>query len=218
MQPSAPTSLAEAVRARKIPGVYHFTTNRGLAGVLASRNLLSRADLPLQEYLEHVYKPNCVVRKDAAYLGYVNTSVSQINAKFFEICSERWHAGSDVWWVLLEFTSDVLMMPGVIFTTTNNMYRGAQRASGVEGFEAMFANEVSPFGAASASIRRPLGHPCFLATDPQAEALVPDRVPTTDLTAVYVRDHHCGDKVEAMINAVSHAPVNIVCEPTRFNA
>ena len=58
------TSIAEIVTQRGIEEVLHFTTNKGLTGILAEGAVLPRKRLPEHKYLEHVYEPNAEMRKD----------------------------------------------------------------------------------------------------------------------------------------------------------
>ena len=123
------TTITEIVQAREITEILHFTTNRGLTGILAGKSVLSRERLPESQYLEHVYAPNTLLRKDQRYLDYVNLSISRINTEFFGH-STRWHANEDIWWCALAFDPTMLESPGVLFATTNNMYTGCTRAPG----------------------------------------------------------------------------------------
>lgn len=82
--------IVRAAEARGISDVVHFTTVSGAVGVLASRAVMSRKRLPEEEYLEHVYRPNSAIRKDQAWLDYVNLSITRINDWMFGT-SVRWH-------------------------------------------------------------------------------------------------------------------------------
>ena len=75
---------------RGVAQVVHFTTVSGLTGVLAAKAVKSRARLPTDKYLEHVYQPNSAIRKDRAWLDYVNLSISRINDWMFD-SSTSWH-------------------------------------------------------------------------------------------------------------------------------
>lgn len=177
------TSVADVVGARSITEVLHFSTNRGLTGILAEGAVLSRHRLPESEYLEHVYEPNAAVRKDLDALDYVNLSISHINTEFFGH-SSRWHAHRDVWWCALSFDPVLLNDEGVVFATTNNIYSGRRRASGAEGLERLFAPEVERWPGNVA--RRGAGMPEARTTCPQAEVLYPKRLSCAHLRRVYV--------------------------------
>lgn len=135
-----PGVVAEATR-RGIKEVVHFTTLRGAVGVLASGAVKSRKRLPTERYLEHVYRPNADTRKDPLWLDYVNLSIERVNDWMFNT-SVCWHVADNNPWVVLSFDVAIFGHPGVVFTTTNNIYPSCERAEGLDGFKAMFANSV----------------------------------------------------------------------------
>lgn len=176
-------SMQEAIDSLDISELLHFTTNEGLVGMLASGGILSRAILPEEKYLEHVYKPNAEVRKDGDWLDYVNLSISRINTEFFGH-SSRWHQDRDVWWCVVGLNPSLLCDPGVVFTTTNNIYTGVVRAGGEGGLRALFADRIARWG--SNVIERPEGLPQNCPTCCQAEVLYPKMVPVSAFRAIYV--------------------------------
>ena len=119
--------FADAVAAyaaeRGITEVLHFTTNNGALGILATGFVLSRDRLAKEQYIEHIYTPNCPSRhKDSDWTDYVNLSISRVNGRMLGISSGRWHATQDLWWVVLAFDGSLLAHPDVHFVTTNNTY------------------------------------------------------------------------------------------------
>lgn len=207
-------SVQNAIDRRGIESVLHFTTNSGLAGILASRAAKSRAILPTEKGLEHVYSPNCQYRKDTAWLNFVNLSISTINLHLFGISSEKWHAGEDLWWAILCFDPAVLTHEGVFFATTNNMYTGVRRGQGEDGLEALFAPTVTRW--AGNTIVRAAGLGDAYPTDVQAEALYPVELSTEYLRRVYVREEEHGDTVAGQLAALDHSRVDIIVDPSVF--
>ena len=200
--------VAAAAAERGVTQVLHFTTVSGATGVLASRAVKSRARLPSDKYLEHVYKPNSPTRKDPAWLDYVNLSLSRINDWMFDTSVGR-HAPEDHPWVILAFGPELLADPGVVFATTNNIYPACRRQEGLAGFEALFAPEVEGrFGA----LHTRLGKQPDWPTDRQAEVLYPGEVPCSRLRRIDVQqpdviDTICGALgVLGMNIPVRHAP------------
>lgn len=177
------TTIAEIIERRGVTEVLHFTTNRGLTGILGKGAVLPRSLLPEDKYLEHVYQPNADTRKDRAWLGYVNLSISRINTEFFGH-SSRWHAHEDVWWCALAFDPSILSDEGVYFATTNNMYSGCRRAVGAEGLEALFEDPVHRYLNEYAGRSEDMGDQ--LTTCRQAEALYPGPLSLERLLKVYV--------------------------------
>lgn len=207
-------SVADVIQQRQVQEVLHFTTNSGLAGILASRAVKSRAILPAEKGLEHVYSPNCQYRKDTAWLNYVNLSISKINLHLFGISSEKWHVDEDLWWAILAFQPEVLTHDGVYFTTTNNMYTGVRRGLGEEGMEALFEPRVTRW--AGSTVDREPSLPDASPTCGQAEVLYPQELSTEHLQRIYVVEEDHGDAVAGMLGAIGHPSVEIVVDGSVF--
>lgn len=210
------TAVAALARARGITEVLHFTTHRGLLGIFAKGAVLSRQRLAEEEYLEHVYTPNCASRlKDGAYLDYVNLSVSRVN-KWMLDKSMGWHDTEDVWWAVLGLDAALLAHPGVLFATTNNSYPVVRRAPGVEGLAALFDDAV-PYGYYGSVARRGRGTPSSWTTDPQAEMLYPGEVPLDLLRSVYTREPEHLDTIRGWVGTFpSVRRVRVECQPGIF--
>ena len=198
--------IEQAARLRGITDVVHFTTLQGAVGVLASRALKSRARLPSDKYLQHVYRPNVEVRKDPAWRDYVNLSIQRINDWMFDT-SNRWHPAGR--WVLLSFDVAVLSHPGVVFTTTNNIYPSCLRAEGLGGFSRLFDAQVQ--GSYHELHSREGKHTSW-PTDRQAEVLYPGELSCEHLRRVDVQVADTEDAVRGALGAfrvdmpVRHAP------------
>ena len=200
--------IVTAARQRGIQDVVHFTTVRGAIGVLASRAVKSRSRLPQDAYLEFVYRPNAEIRKDQAWLDYVNLSVTRINDWMFE-SSVRWHSSSDNPWVVLAFDPELLGDPGVVFATTNNIYPACRRAEGPDGFNSLFAESV--IGRYDAEHDR-AGKQASWPTDRQAEVLYPGELSCDYLRRIDVQREDTIDTIHGMMAnlgltvPVRHAP------------
>ncbi len=198
--------IEQAAHLRGITDVVHFTTLQGAVGVLASRALKSRGRLPSDEYLEHVYRPNAEVRKDPAWRDYVNLSIQRINDWMFDT-STRWHPAGR--WVLLSFDVAVLSHPGVVFTTTNNIYPSCLRAEGFDGFSRLFDAQVE---GRYGQLHSREGKDASLPTDRQAEVLYPGELSCEHLRRVDVQVADTEDTVRGALGVlgvdvpVHHAP------------
>ena len=181
-------------------------------GILASGAVKSRARLPTEKYLEFIFEPNAVLRKDQAWLDYVNCSMSAINSKFFDVCANCWHRGEDLFWLVLGFDPVIATHDDVRFTTTNNMYSGVSRRMGADGFEAMFADRITQWVGHDVIRSLLLGteHP----TDEQAEVLYPGEVSTEYLRTVYTPTEHAFDVVGAHLAVFPHPNVDVVLDPS----
>ncbi|TWA69753.1 uncharacterized protein DUF4433 [Azospirillum baldaniorum] len=212
--------LLQAVAERKITEVMHFTTNRGLTGIMQLDRLVSRAKLQNPEYLkevESILKLNCFSRpRDADYLDYVNMSISRINDKFFGH-SKGWHRHDDVFWQILSFDSEIIAHEGAIFSTTNNIYSGCMRGTGPSGFEAMFKPRVKEFvGSRNTFISRQTDMPLHYTTCKQAELLYPGEIPAAYLRRIYVRTESDRAETLAMIDAGKYRKVPVEVHPALF--
>ena len=193
--PRCPEVVAAAIE-RGITSIVHFTTVKALVGILYSKAVKNRQDLPADELVQHVFEPNAVDRHlDERWHSYVNLSVTAISLRMFRYSRRR---RPEEEWVILQFGPQVLGDPGVVFCTTNNIYPAAQRWRGLPGFERLFAPRVA------GRYWRPTmrtDEPPNRTTDPQAEVLYPFELPLTHLhTITAIAD----DVYEAAIAALSH--------------
>lgn len=205
--------VIEAAARRGISEILHYTTRRGALGVLATGRVLSRQQLDASDYLENVATPVSTVRSDPEWVDYISLSVTRINAHLFGIVSGSWYAGTDVWWVVLSFEVGVLDHPGVVFTTTNNIYPSCRRGVGYAGFEAMFAPTVN--GRHGRRIQRTTqadNEP----TDRQAEVLYPTELTTESLRNIYVNDVNEARLLRSQRDTLRHPNVPIEIRPEVF--
>ena len=192
--PACP-EVAEEAKLRRISQIVHFTTLSGALGVLASNAVKSRTRLPQDKYLQYVYKPNSEIRKDSAWLDYVNLSVERINDWMFG-SSEYWHTGEDNPWVVLSFRPEILAHPGVVFTTTNNIYPACRRGEGLLGFNQLFADVV--LGRYGERHERTDKLPPW-PTDRQAEVLYPVELSCDYLQRINVQLEESIDSIHGIL-------------------
>lgn len=209
-------SPSDLARSRGVTEILHFTTSRGLVGILNSNGVVCRDRLDSDQTLEAIRLPNAASRsKDAAWTGYVNLSVSRVNVSMLGY-SKNWHRIDGVWWAIVAFDVSIVDDPGVTFTTTNNTYPVVQRAVGVAGFEAMFADRV-PWGYYGSVAIRTASTPASYTTCPQAEVLYPDVVTLDRATNVYVPEPDYLDDVAGMMSAFPNAQgLQVTCAPAVF--
>ena len=203
------STIADAAGRRGISQVVHFTTVRGAVGILASQTVKSRKRLPEEEYLEYVYRPNARIRKDVPWLDYVNLSIERINDWMFD-ASERWHARSGNPWILLSFHPRILAHPGVVFTTTNNIYPSCKRAEGLSGFCRMFADPVYGwYNTRHTRVDKLDAWP----TDRQAEVLYPGELSCDHLQRIYVQLEESLDTIHGVLGGLNvNVPVSLAPE------
>lgn len=207
-------TISDRIKHREINEILHFTTNQGLLGVLHTRLLKSKARLRNDKQLEFILKPNAPVRKDPAWLDYVNLSITNINSTYFSISSNNWHAGEDLWWCVLAFSPEILTDDGVVFTTANNIWPATLREAGETGLEKMFADPV--LGYYSAIETRSATLPLSCPTSEQAEVLYPGEIGTDRLSRIYVRTHDEADQVSSQLAVMNHRDVEVVVSKQMF--
>lgn len=195
--PDCPPILA-AAKQRGVTQVVHFTTVRGAVGILAAGAIKSHAQLSKNQYLEYVYRPNAQYRKDEAWLEYVNLSIERINDWMFQ-ASERWHAAENNPWVVFSFHPRILAHPGVVFTTTNNIYPACERAEGMAGFSRMYADTV--IGRYDQQHDRK-GKLTSWPTDRQAEVLYPAEVSCVHLQRIDVQLEQSLETIDGALGAL----------------
>jgi hypothetical protein len=187
----------------------HYTTQKGIHGTIASKALLSRAQLDQEEYLALIREP-VWPRRDAPWIDHISLSVSTINDDLF------WRSRSHfphLWWAVIAVSPAVLDDAGVVFTTTNNIYPSVRRGEGADGFEAMFADEVvGRYGV----VHTRAGLPDAQPTDRAAEVLYPQRIETDHIQAIYVMEAGHKHMILGWCAALDHQDIPVEVRPDVF--
>ncbi len=200
-----------AAARRRIGQVVHFTTMSGATGILASGAVKSRERLPKEKYLEYIYKPNAEIRKDKEWLDYVNLSIERINDWMFQ-SSVKWHVKDNNPWVVLSFHPRILSHPGVVFTTTNNIYPNCERAEGLSGFHKLFTDAVrGRYDRLHYRTNKSAAWP----TDRQAEVLYPSELSCDHLQRIDVQHEEALDTIHGVLNGLGRK-VSVCLAPEAF--
>ena len=197
--------IEDIIEERKVEDIIHYTTNSGFTGILASRHLLSRARLRVDQYLEHVIFYNCENRnRDKEWLDYINLSITTANMNLFGISRGKWHSTMDGWWCLLSFSPEILSHPGVFFATTNNIYTSVKRKMGAKGLNDLFSDRIErwPGNVVVREPNLPLNQP----TCNQAEVLYPGELSIDYLRHIYVETEDNQVAVENIIAVFKGLP------------
>jgi hypothetical protein len=203
-------SVEDIIAKRGIHEILHFTTNKGVTGILATGALKARSLLSEDDYLVNIYEYNCPERlRDKDWWGYVNLSISSVNRKLFGISSGKWHANEDGWWCILSFSPEICCHEGVYFTTTNNMYSGVKRCLGERGLEAMFSSRIIQWDS-SIVIRQPRTSD-NQPTCPQAEVLYPREVQLKYLSKIYIKNDENAARLESIMKVLPNCET-VPCE------
>jgi hypothetical protein len=207
-------SLAEVIAERGIGEVVHFTTNHGCLGTLYTGTLLSRARLQDDEMVRYLFAANAELRRDKAFLDHISLSLEHINTEFYRVSANKWHRDEPIFWCILAFDPVVLTHPGVVFSTTNNIYTSVARGMGEAGLNRLFEDRVVRWWSNSVS-RGPATRPCY-PTCFQAEALYPASLSTEHLQRIYVRTATDQSETIGFLKATFHREVDVVVAPEKF--
>ncbi|PAJ87304.1 DarT ssDNA thymidine ADP-ribosyltransferase family protein [Burkholderia ubonensis] len=214
--------IKEIVAARGIGEVVHFTSNHGLVGSLQVGSVVSRRQLPAEDHLAYIAAPTSATRREAEeyfdknedWLDFVNLSISEINASYFNFASKKWHVAGDRWWAILSFSPDILSHDGVYFATTNNIYEHVSRQSGALGLQNLFSQKIKRKGGWAAFRRDRADN---LPTCEQAEVLYPKRLSLDYLEKVYVQNGDDYDRVSGWLNYYKRPNVQVVIDAAKFD-
>ncbi|WP_207456820.1 DarT ssDNA thymidine ADP-ribosyltransferase family protein [Azospirillum sp. SYSU D00513] len=209
------------IASRGIEEVLHFTTNNGFVGCLEMGSVLSRYRLPNEKHLSYIMAPTADREegkewfdKTENWLDYVNMSVSEINYRFFSFAQRR-HHGSDRWFLILSFSSEILTHENVYFTTTNNIYVPyVKRARHGQGLEAMFAPNIQRKASWYANRARRAER---LTTCEQAEVLYPCQLSLDYLMRVYARTEDEADHAAGCLRRYQRSNVAVLLDPSKFD-
>lgn len=192
-------TMKEVIKKRGIKEILHFTTNRGITGILDSGVVKPRRQLAKDKRLEYIVKFNCPDRsRDAEWHDHVSMSITKVNHVLFQISKDKWHSGMVGWWCILSFSANILTHPGVVFCTTNNAYSGVVvRGTGVSALERLFADEVVEYESGTVARRR-RSAPANEPTCKQAEVLYPGELSLDYLKYIYVNKSDDASAVESL--------------------
>lgn len=209
-------TVEDIIKRRGIEEILHFTTNKGLTGMLASKVVIPRKRLPKEQYLEHIVFYNCDNRsRDEEWLDYVNLSITTVNLRLFGISRGKWHPDIDGFWCILSFSPEILTHQGVFFCTTNNAYPCVHRDKGANGLEKLFADRIERFPEWVAV--RTKSTPTNQPTCNQAEVLYPGVLSIDCLKRIYAQDEECACVVESWFDTFDGLPaLNCDVKPELF--
>lgn len=202
-------SPSDAAARRGVKHLLHYTTQKGIHGTIASKALLSRAQLDQEEYLALIREP-VWPRRDAPWIDHISLSATTINDDLFR--RSRSHF-PHLWWAVIAVSPAVLDDAGVVFTTTNNIFPSVRRGEGSAGFEVMFADEVvGRYGV----VHTRAGLPDAQPTDRAAEVLYPQRIETNHIQAIYVMEPDHKHMILGWCAALDHQDIPVEVRPDVF--
>jgi len=197
--------IRKASERRGIQYLVHFTQVGNVPSIL-EHGLLSRRELDKRGI---PYRWNDENRFDEA-LDAISLSISFPNYRmFFRLRQHKRNEGAR--WVVLMLSSAILWEYKCTYHYTNaarkefrDKYRGDLQSLGV--FEGMFAPEIR-------GISRDPDIPPFYTTDPQAEVLIFQRIPTEKVLEVCVENRESLESLKLLIKSCNYQKLKIgVCK------
>lgn len=175
--------IQDQAQLRGIRRICHFTPSRNLQHIAAGGHGILSTKL-LTESERSAFNPTDLLRLDN-HTGHICCSIEYPNAWYFD--RARTNEVLFPGWVVLMIRPDPLWQEGTLFSPRNAAAAGGgYLRSGVDGFNALFADRVS--GTGGQTFMRSPKHPPACPTDQQAEVLVADRIKMDDIVAVGVPD------------------------------
>lgn len=179
--------MSEAIKAeaerREVTRVCHFTNSANLVQILGSPEGIC-ATRRLQRSSTAAYLPTDRQRLDG-YDDHVCCSIEYPNAWYLDFSVANEKVFPD--WVIIFIRPHCLWSSGTKFSPRNAAAgRGAFVEEGFESFLAMYAPAV--LGAGRVERHRSTRHILACPTDDQAEVLIPENVPKSDIIGIGVRN------------------------------
>ena len=202
----------EVVTDLGIEEILHFTTEKGVLGALQEGKLLSRERVQGNPDLAFIFT-GVWPRRDPEWLDHVSLSLTKINKGLYRKAAANL---PELWWAILSFQAEILDHPGVVFTTTNNVYEEVcERAEGAAGLRAMFGDQI-PWGYYGSVKTRQASCPENQPTDSQAEVLYPQSISLEHLQRLYVPEDQHRSLVLAWCDVLEKPAPPILVAPDLF--
>lgn len=184
------------IESRGIDHLIHFTPTINLLsifeqGKLLSRALLERFDIDQTDIFDYIEFTDDIRFDDKSY---INLSIQHPNSSLFSRFRQKTADESHIYWCVLKIDKKYIYQTDTLFSITNaaNSYnkRNVGVTSDINKFRMMFANSfqiVTSYG--SRTITRN-GLRDKYPTDEQAEVLVKNEIPISDILQVCFKDEN----------------------------
>ncbi|WFT88406.1 DarT ssDNA thymidine ADP-ribosyltransferase family protein [Rhizobium leguminosarum] len=207
-------AISEALKARRITRLCHFTPSRNLQHIAAGRiGVLSTASLQGEE--RAAFNQTDLERLDGR-TTHICCSIEFPNAWYFDKARSKEKLFPD--WVVLLISPQYLTQDGTLFCPRNAAAQyGRHIVEGFDGFNSVFAPTVTGTGNVKRS-RNQL-HRSSCPTDEQAEVLIYDRVLLSDLIGVAVASEEQArtERARLRVNGVDPDQFRFVIAPQMFD-
>lgn len=182
------------IASRGIEHLIHFTPTINLLsifeqGKLLSRALLERFDIDQTDIFDYVEFTDNIRFDDKSY---INLSIQHPNSFLFNRFRQKTADESHVYWCVLKIDKKYIYEDDTLFSVTNAANTHNKRIVGVTGdinkFRMMFANLLLIVTSYSSRTITRNGLKDKYPTDEQAEVLVKNEIPVSDILQVCFKD------------------------------
>lgn len=182
------------IASRGIEHLIHFTPTINLLsifeqGKLLSRALLERFDIDQTDIFDYVEFTDDIRFDDKSY---INLSIQHPNSFLFNRFRQKTADESHVYWCVLKIDKKYIYQADTLFSVTNAANSYNKRNVGVTGdinkFRTMFANSLPIVTSYNSRIVTRNGLKDKYPTDEQAEVLVKNEIPVSDILQVCFKD------------------------------
>lgn len=182
------------IASRGIEHLIHFTPTINLLsifeqGKLLSRALLERFDIDQTDIFDYIEFTDDIRFDDKSY---INLSIQHPNSFLFSRFRQKTADESHVYWCVLKIDKKYIYNADTLFSVTNAANSYNKRNVGVTGdinkFRMMFANSLPIVTSYSSRTLTRNGLKGKYPTDEQAEVLVKNEIPVSDILQVCFKD------------------------------
>jgi hypothetical protein len=185
------TKFQNDIISRGIEHLIHFTPTINLLSILQEERILSRALLEMYEIdqtdiLDFIEFTDSIRYDDK---NYINLSISSPNYLLFDRFQERTNSMPHINWCILKINPKYIYQEETLFSVTNAASTIAKKHFGITGdfnkFQRLFEDRLQmKYGIATRGGLKPK-----YPTDVQAEVLVRNEIPISDILEVCFKDH-----------------------------
>lgn len=182
------------IASRGIEHLIHFTPTINLLsifeqGKLLSRALLERFDIDQTDIFDYVEFMDDIRFDDKSY---INLSIQHPNSFLFSRFRQKTADESHIYWCILKIDKKYIYRADTLFSVTNAANSHNKRNFGVTGdinkFRMMFVNSLQIVTSYNSRTITRNGLKDKYPTDEQAEVLVKDEIPVSDILQVCFKD------------------------------
>lgn len=179
---------------RGIEHLIHFTPTINLLSVfeqgkLLSRDLLERFDIDQTDIFDYVEFTDDIRFDDKSY---INLSIQHPNSFLFSRFRQKTADESHVYWCVLKIDKKYIYHDDTLFSVTNaansHNKRNVLVTGDIDKFRMMFANSLPIVTSYNSRTITRNGLKDKYSTDEQAEVLVKDEIPVSDILQVCFKD------------------------------